>query len=1013
MALAFATAALACDAGTSHLPRTLLLRLADGTSHSTCREAAATLPAAAPGRPAFPPNDCRDTSGPANRRTLQQLRLTAREDPVAAAAWSTWQATDARSLRRAAQMLAGLAAAEAPTALVARAAVLHALSRATGSPIPALQALELLEQARSQAPTDGGRTPKAVSFDRAVVLADLGLCHLAAQAFELALTEERDESWRAEIEQREAALPCRLAVAPATTPDGKIEVALDSEVAAAAAALGTPGERTVHARLARLGAELQAGGEPLVSAIADELADAHRTTDSGYRRAVLDATAGRRAFVDLDFERSRRLLAGSCGALQERGSALAGWCRYWRLANDLYFGELDAARHGLARLRADAASPYLRGRAAWSEGLAALRGGALGAAYDRFETAGGEFSTVGLLRSRAAVEVMRAEVLSTLGALEEAAVLRRGALVVLQGEEPHFVLLNGLIDAADDAHRSGFTRASRAYLAEAALLARAQGNRVAQTEIRLWEGELELAGRRPRAAAGAVDAARQHFLAARTLARGLAGELFPERSVVRANLGLAESGDPAYRGRAELLALADYFARKGPRSGELRALTLLIEEAERAGDEPLARETYRRVRALIEMQRSDLHGVTRDAKFIASQRAFFDRMIAAALVRGDAWRGLALVADASPGAPPGGTSRPELAVELATALSDRALLVYRFLDERLAWWSLHNGRLRHGTLDDGAAVHRLIDELRAARGKPSEAQIERGHRLLLAAPLAGVPDGTPVVLVADQDLAAVPFAALRESAAHVRLIERHPLSMAMSPRNVAEHRAIHAALPFRATVIGDPAFDRRKLPWLPRLPGALDEARQVAALYGSDAELLAGKSATPKAVRASARGASVLHVAAHALAGEAGGATALVLAADDATGSSGLSSGEELAAAGDAADLVVLSACATLDARGSDGLIGLAGPFLAAGSSAVVGTLWPVEDGEVAGWMVELHRLMASGISASRSLQQVQSRAAATGPCCRWAALALVGDLTLPARPAPPPITQGRPAAVN
>jgi CHAT domain-containing protein len=203
------------------------------------------------------------------------------------------------------------------------------------------------------------------------------------------------------------------------------------------------------------------------------------------------------------------------------------------------------------------------------------------------------------------------------------------------------------------------------------------------------------------------------------------------------------------------------------------------------------------------------------------------------------------------------------------------------------------------------------------------------------------------------------------------------------------------------TVVGDPAFDDRQLPWLARLPGARGEARAIADVYGPGADLLLGEAATPEALRTSVRGAAVLHVAAHTLSGGSGEATALVLAGDREGGSSGLLGSDELAQDVEAADLVVLSACSTLEARGSDGLIGLAGPFLSRGSRAVVGTLWQVDDAEVADWTVEFHRLVASGNSASVALQRVQSRAASSGRCCPWAAFALVGDVTL--RDAHPP----------
>ena len=990
-------AAAACERDRAPLPRTLPLRLADNTSYSPCRVVAES-DARPDGRFAKRlPQDCRATSAAAGEEhPLHRFADVEPADAITRVALTTWAAQDDKTLQRAAETLAAGPPSNAPAQLVARAAVSSALSAASGSPEPAIEALELLEHARSQQAPGDLRLSRALAFNRAVVLTDVALCHLAVEAFALASAVETDESWRGEIAQRTKDLPCGTDVPPASTLDGKIDAALDGELASAAAALGTLGQRQAIGRLAALGAELKAAGEPLVANIAAELADDR--TAPALRRAVADAAAGRSAFLALDFDRSLRLFRQSCGVLERHGSAAAGWCRYWLLATRLYYGDLREVGAELAALRAVSASPYLRGRAAWSEGLAAFRQGALGSAHDLFAIAAGELSAVGLSRSHAAVEVMRAEVLSALGALQEAAQVRRAALAQLQSEEPHFALVNGLIDGANDAHAMGFTRAASAYLAEAALLAGRQHNTVAQTEIRLLQGELELggadrgAGRRARPDAQAR--ARKHFLAARTLAVNLSGEVARERNTAVAELGLAESGDPAFAAPAALLALADFFAVKGPRSGELRALTRLVEAAENDGDAALAGRVRGRAGALIAEQRATIRGLSRDARFLAYQRAFFDRMIAAALRRGDGWGALALVADASPG--PAAVE----ATAVATSIDGRLLLVYRFVDDQLVWWSVRRDLLRHDTLGDAQTARELIAGLRSARGRPTEKQLEAGYHLLLGAPLQGAKPGEPLVIVADDELAAIPFAALRESGSGVRLIEKHPLSLAMSPRLSPRTFATPSEPgPFRATIVGDPAFDRSRLGWLGRLPGALSEARAVAQVYGPAADLLVGEEATAGAVRSSASGAAVLHVAAHALSGGAGQTVALALAAEPGSGRSGLSSGEELAPTGGSADLVVLSACGTLDARGSDGLIGLAGPFIAAGASAVLGTLWPVDDRQMAGWMVDFHRLVADGVSASAALREVQSRAAKTGPCCSWAALALVGDATLPAQP--------------
>jgi hypothetical protein len=108
------------------------------------------------------------------------------------------------------------------------------------------------------------------------------------------------------------------------------------------------------------------------------------------------------------------------------------------------------------------------------------------------------------------------------------------------------------------------------------------------------------------------------------------------------------------------------------------------------------------------------------------------------------------------------------------------------------------------------------------------------------------------------------------------------------------------------------------------------------------AEVAAATGATPRtgalATRAAfvtGSGATLLHVATHAESGPLGGA--LVFA-------DGRLSAGEIVDRGLAAQLVVLTSCASADPRDRDELGTLASAFLAAGTHAVVASRWAVED---------------------------------------------------------------------
>ena len=67
------------------------------------------------------------------------------------------------------------------------------------------------------------------------------------------------------------------------------------------------------------------------------------------------------------------------------------------------------------------------------------------------------------------------------------------------------------------------------------------------------------------------------------------------------------------------------------------------------------------------------------------------------------------------------------------------------------------------------------------------------------------------------------------------------------------------------------------------------------------------------------------------------------------------------------ADLVVLSACRTAQGEeiAGEGIVGLFGAFLEAGSRRVLASLWGVQDRSTAAWMARFYRHIQEGRSAA------------------------------------------------
>jgi len=82
-------------------------------------------------------------------------------------------------------------------------------------------------------------------------------------------------------------------------------------------------------------------------------------------------------------------------------------------------------------------------------------------------------------------------------------------------------------------------------------------------------------------------------------------------------------------------------------------------------------------------------------------------------------------------------------------------------------------------------------------------------------------------------------------------------------------------------------------------------------------------------------------------------------------------------------------------------MLGLTGAFLAAGSHAVVASLWDVDDGATACLMEHFYRELAAGQSVAGALATARRAVAAdpeTAAPCYWAGFVVVGDgaLTVP-----------------
>jgi tetratricopeptide (TPR) repeat protein len=389
------------------------------------------------------------------------------------------------------------------------------------------------------------------------------------------------------------------------------------------------------------------------------------------------------------------------------------------------------------------------------------------------------------------------------------------------------------------------------------------------------------------------------------------------------------------------------------------------------GDERAALDAYRRsmqsVRALAAAAGPYI------GQLAASSRLPFARAAGLAACRGD-WRAtlelvleldeLALVAaenlreDAASAPEPHVEGRSGGARGSATTVDDflaawrgRALIIV--LDDRETVWRLEvrDGQVR------GAAQGSTAQLEHAARALEADPGALEPARALRAALVPSLWSDVPVYVLTIGPLSRVPLAALERRAAAplVRVLGLSP----RPPRVQSDSRTI---------VLGDPRGD---------LPGARAEAKAVAAHLGVTAAL--GRAVDKGALEA-ARGAALLHVAAHSTL-EADG-PALLLA-------DGAVFADALAAMHPAPRVVVLASCGSAAAR-DDGRWGsLAAAYLAAGAEVVIASAWTLDDGDSHRFVNELYRHPVA-TDPVRALAATQAALRATLSPRAWSAFTAI-----------------------
>lgn len=222
------------------------------------------------------------------------------------------------------------------------------------------------------------------------------------------------------------------------------------------------------------------------------------------------------------------------------------------------------------------------------------------------------------------------------------------------------------------------------------------------------------------------------------------------------------------------------------------------------------------------------------------------------------------------------------------------------------------------------------------------------------------------------ELRAVPVAALHDGR-HF-LVETRPLAVTATASMVEPITTVGSA--GDALIVLPPLGPSRE-----PLRGARQEVRDVTVLYGERAELLSGAAATPEAFLASVAGSDVVHLASHGQTSQRPYQNAIEF------GTRTIRAYDIFSLHLRRAPIVMLAACGTADDSGDWTDVSLSTAFRAAGASAVVGSLWAVDDDATARLSVTFHRELARGIAPHDALRTAQLQLIhENAPIAAWAA---------------------------
>ena len=676
-----------------------------------------------------------------------------------------------------------------------------------------------------------------------------------------------------------------------------------------------------------------------------------------YRRGRIAYSRQQPTVAEPDLRRAATLFAAN-------GSPMSLMARYY--AANVRFDGSDAAtaRGELEVLIREAASHSsyhaLGALARWQLAVCLMVDADWGAVLPLLGESAAAFRQLGERNNLGFVETLTAHALSSAGSPDAAWAARIRSFELLSRDGRGDRLVAGIHDAADAEVRNGCSDCARSLLRVEESLSRTAGNDVLLADALSREALLD-------ATHNDMDLAMQKLAEATVVTRRIPDAKLRARRA--ADLALAEGAarwgtDPrtaeaaltravtAYREMGVPLFLPDAYLLRA------RARNVLGDAAGSADDvDHGIREVTRHPVAMA--------GSVTGTSVLRAGPALFEEAVRASLARGDFEAAFAY-ADASHAR----LAEPVQAAEVQQRLlgSGTAVLELFALPHEVVAFCITEREMSvaRQSLWPGKLA-RLVEE-----------QDEQVLYDLLIRPSERALDGAEaLIVVPDEEMADLPFAALFDRVTSRYLVERFRVAVAISAASLRP-----AGPPAPRSLLG---VTLPSLQSVAALPETSSEVNDVALMYGRS-RALSGPSATFAAFLAAATDANTIHVAGHTERQPGIGDAALVFAGGDRV------TWRSAASRALPHSVVVLAACETLRTphAAQTRALSLGAGFIAGGVAEVVGTLAPIADVDARELFRSIHRQLAAGVGTAEAVHRAQLEAVARDRRGAWRSIALL-----------------------